>query len=74
MLEAIYYFLYLIIIIRIGWITFCDTFKKDLYEEVNFKEEFSKDTNKLERFSLEHANIYYDFLNSHVWTILPNGI
>ena len=40
---------------------FCDAFKKDLHQEVNLKEEFDKDTNRLEKLSLEHEGIYYDF-------------
>ncbi|MFT5950019.1 MAG: glucose-6-phosphate isomerase [Francisella sp.] len=40
---------------------FCDTFEKDLQQEVNLKEEFAEDTNRLEKLSLEHEEIYYDF-------------
>ena len=40
---------------------FCDTFEKDLQQEVNLKEEFAKDTDRLEKLSLEHEDIYYDF-------------
>ena len=40
---------------------FCDFFKKDLQQKVNLKEEFAKDSNRLEKLSLEHENIYYDF-------------
>ena len=40
---------------------FCDVFKKDLHEEVNLKEEFGKDANRLEKLSLEYEGVYYDF-------------
>ena len=40
---------------------FCDTFKKDLHEEINLKEEFAKDADRLEKLSIEHDGIYYDY-------------
>jgi len=40
---------------------FCDAFKKDLHQEVNLKKEFDNDANRLEKFSLEHGSVYYDF-------------
>ncbi len=40
---------------------FRDVFEKNLQQEVNLKEEFAKDSNRLEKLSLEHEGVYYDF-------------
>ena len=40
---------------------FCDVFKKDLHQEVNLKEEFDNNPNRVAKLSLEYEGIYYDY-------------
>lgn len=54
---------------------FCDGSKKLLKEQnVNLKNEFSKDNKRVEKFSLKHQNIYFDYsknlINDYILKLL----